>query len=430
MPKPIHVVLGVLALLAAGSVAWLLRVVMRGEPQLPGPRTAARPAAVAPALVYAAEPIGIAEGDHPAITDLVIADLDGDALPDVVLCDATENQVSWIRQSPRGQWTERVLPVPVHAPVRLIAGDFTGDGRTDLLVGCAGRADAGDDRSGSVWLIEQPSDATAAMARPLLDHVWPVTDLRVLDRRQDGGLMLVVATAGRQQGRLHFIERLAAGTFRSEVLADGGRMIGLAVQARADAPAVVASLEDGQRELTRLHRRNAAGSWESEVFWTAPQPDWAGAALAWADLNRDGVTELIVANGDRLERYPDPGGGQGLHGLDAAGGARSLQTLASFPGCHGFALADLNGDQRTDLVSVSTASRPLDPAASTAVVWINRGADGFERVPLPGAIDRVSAVAVGDLDGDGAPEIITGAHHDKSPAEKSGRVTLWRRQAP
>ncbi len=60
-------------------------------------------------------------GDPPAdpppwITNLAIVDLDQDGLLDVVLCDATRNQVSWIRQAPLGTFTESALSVLVIAP--------------------------------------------------------------------------------------------------------------------------------------------------------------------------------------------------------------------------------------------------------------------------------------------------------------------------
>ena len=44
----------------------------------------------------------------PWITNLAVVDLDQDGLLDVVLCDATRNQVAWIRQAPLGTFTESV----------------------------------------------------------------------------------------------------------------------------------------------------------------------------------------------------------------------------------------------------------------------------------------------------------------------------------
>jgi hypothetical protein len=426
MPKPIHVLLGVLALLAAGSVAWLIRVVTRPELVGAAMHRPARPVAAAPAFGYAAESIGIAESDHPAITALVVTDLDGDGLSDVVACDATENQVSWIRQAPRGTWTETALPVQAPGPVRVLAGDFTGDGQTDLLVGCQGSPAAADDRTGRVVLIEHPGDPAKRTSRTVIEQVWPVTDLALV-AATPGRVGLAIATAGQQQGRLYFLERTAAGDIRSEVLATGGRMLAVAAPAPA-GPEWIAALEAGERDIVRVYRRSAAGAWEAETRGTAPDPGWGGTMLAWADVNHDGGPELVVANGDRAERYPDPHAGQGVQWLAANGAGKEFHAIGSFPGVHAFAVADLSGDGWPDLVSVATGIRPLAGDAVAVVAWINRGPGGFERVPMPGPVERVAAVAVGDLDGNGVPVIVTGADHARSAAERSGRVTLWRRR--
>ena len=41
------------------------------------------------------------------ISHVAIADLDGDDLRDVIVCDAYRNIVAWVRQSPRGTFTEQ-----------------------------------------------------------------------------------------------------------------------------------------------------------------------------------------------------------------------------------------------------------------------------------------------------------------------------------
>jgi hypothetical protein len=278
-----------------------------------------------------------------------------------------------------------------------------------------------------LWLIEHPADPAGPASRTLLEQVWPVTDVAILPGQPNGHIALVVATAGRQEGRLHFVEQTAAGEVRSEVLAAGGRMVAVAVLPSGAGPATIAVLEEGERDLVRVYRRTPAGPWTAETVGTAPEPGWEGTMLAWADVNRDGAAELVVANGDRGRRYPDPKGGEGLHWLAPTGASREFHPIGAFPGVHALAVADLNGDGRPDLVSVATAPRPLARDATTLAVWINDGAGGFERVPLPAGVERLAAVAVGDLDGNGVPVIVTGAEHSHSAAERSARVTLWRR---
>src|SRR5512133_2788231 len=48
----------------------------------------------------------IRPGERPQIANVQIVDLDQDGLADVVDCDVNRNQVSWIRQFPKGVYTE------------------------------------------------------------------------------------------------------------------------------------------------------------------------------------------------------------------------------------------------------------------------------------------------------------------------------------
>ena len=75
----------------------------------PAPGAAARPAASVPQLVYVPQAIGEPMQGRPWIAHLCVVDLDGDGLPDVVVCDAQANQLRWIRQSPRGVYTETTI---------------------------------------------------------------------------------------------------------------------------------------------------------------------------------------------------------------------------------------------------------------------------------------------------------------------------------
>ena len=60
------------------------------------------------------------------ISHVAVADLDGDGLQDVLVCDAFRNLVAWVRQSPRGTFTEQTL-APVRAPAHAQAVDIDRD---------------------------------------------------------------------------------------------------------------------------------------------------------------------------------------------------------------------------------------------------------------------------------------------------------------
>ena len=62
-------------------------------------------------IEYHPTPIGApaSEFGRPMVTHVKIVDLDRDDLPDVLYCEGRKNSVRWIRQSPRGVFTEHVI---------------------------------------------------------------------------------------------------------------------------------------------------------------------------------------------------------------------------------------------------------------------------------------------------------------------------------
>src|SRR5690242_17594326 len=67
----------------------------------------------APSDFFAPQAVGdpIRGNERPRIAQVEIADLDGDGLPDILVCDDVQNRVSWIRQAPRGVYTEHPIPI-------------------------------------------------------------------------------------------------------------------------------------------------------------------------------------------------------------------------------------------------------------------------------------------------------------------------------
>src|SRR6187551_123961 len=150
----------VAALLVGGTAAWL--ALRRGEaPALPA-TTGPTPRKEMPRLVYEPVAIGTAPGpgDRPMVTNLKIADLDQDGLPDVIYSECRTNTVCWIRQSPRGTFTEQILARDLPAPASVWAADVQGTGRLDVLVGCMGQIMPNNDRIGSVVVLENLDNRT------------------------------------------------------------------------------------------------------------------------------------------------------------------------------------------------------------------------------------------------------------------------------
>gem|GEM_PF-6798667 len=125
-------------------------------------------------------------GDPPAdpppwITNLAIVDLDQDGLLDVVICDATRNQIAWIRQSPLGTFNESTLSALVIAPAHVTPNDFDQDGDIDLLIAEMGQIPPSNAKIGDLYLKwARRDDAERRLREALeLDSLEPVAALGV-----------------------------------------------------------------------------------------------------------------------------------------------------------------------------------------------------------------------------------------------------------
>ncbi len=170
---------------------------------------------------------------------------------------------------------------------------------------------------------------------------------------------------------------------------------------------------DGEvaRQPTTVYE-NREGAWEAVVTLA---PETAARSVAALDVDRDGLADLAIA-GDRF-------GGGSTRFLRNAGGLTFEDATAAWgvpDDLHGLALAtvDIDGDGWLDVVT-SGDERVL-----------HGGPDGFSIVTQPvlrwdllGDEDDAAGIAVGDLDGDGRPDLAVGQHFN-STVDDGARVPV------
>jgi hypothetical protein len=136
-----------------------------------------------------------------------------------------------------------------------------------------------------------------------------------------------------------------------------------------------------------------------------------------ADLDGDGDGDLIAADFEILTAVPQGQGG--VFGPPAPAGQIGGQPLSE----NSVKLTDLSGDQRPEIVAVST-ERPPPPAQPTGLIQVfpNNGSGGFA-LPITISIPNTtfSGNAVGDIDADGVDEVAV---------ITSNAVSILRRTAP
>ena len=153
-----------------------------------------------------------------------------------------------------------------------------------------------------------------------------------------------------------------------------------------------------------------------------------GAALTSADLDRDGYADLAVGAPyeDRADSAVDPGMGAVYVYYGSASGLGARQAVLGHEGLSGFGAAlvarDLTGDGWPDLAvgAPFTAVTGAPTGFETGEVVVLRGsAAGFDRsraqpVARPSLLAEHfgEVLAAGDVDGDGAVDLVTGAAGD------------------
>jgi len=401
----------------------------------------------------------------------------GDVLGFHKLNGATQVPLSSLAEEDRfGVWVEGI-------------GDFDGDGHPDAAVG-AHRDDDGSPDAGAVWLLFLRADGTVREAHKISATSGGFTGtLEDSDRfgksvaslgdlDGDGVLDLAVGAyqdddGGVNRGAVYVLFLNADGTVRAhqKISAREGGLgdrlsnessFGWAVEGIGDFDG------DGVPDLAVGQNRDGDGGYEAGAVWLLllnpdgtvreshkigsgtpglggpiSSGDRFGADVApLGDLDGDGVLDLAVG------AWKDDDGGHdrgavwllflGADGtlrssrkIGAASGVESLQEGDGF-GIACQSLGDLDGDGWPEL-AVGAFDRPV--GGSLWILSLGPGGDllGVREIGagppafLPLADDDRfggSIALLGDADGDGSPEVLVGAYHDDDGGENRGAA--WR----
>ncbi len=272
------------------------------------------------------------------VTSVQIFDLDGDGLPDVLYCDAQKNTVRWIRQAPRGAFTEQIIGEGIPAPAHVWAADINGTGRLDVLVASMGQITPNNDRIGSVVVLEN-LDNQHFKKRVLIDHVARVTDVRAADLmgHKNGLLDLVVGQFGYAQGETRWMENKGGWQFESHTVNTQSGCIHTPVaDFDGDGKPDFAALISQEWEEVHWFRNNGNGQFQDTIAWGSTNEDYGSSGLAVADVNRDGKPDLIYTNGDGFDyALKSPRPWHGIQWLENVGfGNFRFHRVGDLPGAY------------------------------------------------------------------------------------------------
>jgi hypothetical protein len=366
--------------------------------------------------------------ERPMISHLTIADLDGDGLRDVIVCDAFRNLVAWVRQSPRGTFTEQTLS-PVKAPAHAEAVDFDRDGDVDVLVASLGFLHPNNARIGAVLVLENDGRQRFTV-RTLVDQVARVADARAADFDGDGDLDVSVAGFGYDDGETSWLENTGSWRFTPHVLQRlSGGINAVPADVDGDGRQDILALISQEWEEIWAFVNGGGGRFTPKLVWGSTNPDFGSSWITVVDLDRDKDPDILYANGDAFE-YAPPNSRpwQGIQWLENTGQFTfAFHRIISQQGATSPVAADLDGDGDLDIVIVTGNADWNDPKAASLAWLENDGMQRFTRHDLASSPTHLNTVDAADIDGDGRPEAVTGGMHISRPYDRLGRVTLWTR---
>lgn len=270
----------------------------------------------------------------------------------------------------------------VGGPPRIVVvADATSDGRPDVV------SVVGDARARIVVL---PSVADGGFG-PALES-GDLDDARALvasDLDGDGRVDVAVLCAG-PSSRLVLLRGDGGGRFGAwrETPLEGAVVALAAGDSDRDGRVELAvALDDGR---VSFHRPGADESAIGSV-----ELGFRPAGLAWTDLDRDGILDLVAG-------APDDGAIAVLTGARSGGFADARRVATA--GAGAWELADLNADGAPDLVALAARAGVLR-------VRLGQGAGGFgvERAFPLRASSGASSLLLADVDGDGAVDAVCAA---------------------
>ncbi|MEJ7592327.1 MAG: VCBS repeat-containing protein [Planctomycetaceae bacterium] len=326
---------------------------------------------------------------HPA--GLEWCDLDSDSRLDLVISDLGSfqpedsklGQVVWLRQRATGGFDESVIADGMGRVSEARAADFNGDGLLDLVV-----AEFGWLETGNILLFLQRMDVNGNRT----------FDKSIVDERH--GTIRVPPVDLNQDGSVDFVANISQ-----------------------------------EHEAVEVFLNSGDARFQNQRLCSPKDPAFGSSGMQAVDLDQDGDIDFLVANGDMFDSFSIKPF-HGLRWLENQGMLRFKEhEILAFPGVHGIATGDLDGDGDLDIVVTALFPYRLftDQEESkrdvVSAVWL-------EQIPLgrflPHLIEQGTpwhaCVILADIDFDHDLDIIMG-DFSPTPAEPRSPLVIYENEA-
>ena len=337
-----------------------------------------------------------------------VADFNGDGRPDIAVANNGSNNVSVLLQNSDGTFQPAVNYSVGNQPFSVQAGDINGDGQQDLVV-----VNSGDNALGV--LLGNGDGTFQAQLTTALPVTTPSSSFypfMVLgDWNGDGKTDVAIAGALPQAGSYAIAVMLSKGdgTFQTPVT--------YSLTAAPFAFSVGDFNRDGKLDLVTSGRAgvstwlgNGDGTFKAAITTASSQQLVQGAPLVIADFNQDGHLDVATAtDGTEADETVENltlflGNGDGTF---------QVQILPAFL-VQPSAAGDLNGDGKPDLIAAG-------PSPMEVTILLNSGNGTFTAGPSidlwPTSVNSApTAITLADLNGDQKLDLVSGLNGAEEPS--------------
>ena len=390
------------------------------------------------ALIYWGSDTGFSATNRSGLPALLasgvaVGDLNDDGFPEVVLSNRgdergetwgyrlhLESYIYW--GGANGYDASRRKSLATISAVDVAMGDFNGDGHQDLAFVNFNK----DEQSVFIYFNDGAGDFSRDGRQVLSREDLKLAKSGKDDRRKNGGMHTLLATRLNDDA---IDDLIVAGTDKSVVYYGGARGPNLktAFELPADNCQGVAAADlngDGLLEIVLANQGPA-----STIFWASadgydPQrcqelPTLGAASVQIADLNRDNILDILFGN-SRDETTSDVPSYIYWGGEDGYS-VRRRQELSGF-GTIGSGAADFDRDGWPDVLLISHLSS-RNATLPAAIYWGNRehhyGSTSITQLDVNPHMEH----SIADLDDDGFPDLV----FLKGPADRA--MVMWGSQA-
>lgn len=353
--------------------------------------------------------------------DAKLADLNGDGVLDLVAVGASGPSTGGISirmgDGAGGFGAASTFTDSGYFWASVALGDITGDGVQDIVV-----AGSNGGLAGAALVLKGNGNGSFQRMATYATETGYSAAVALEDINSDGVLDLL--TAGSAAGSLGYATvRLGAGngSFGSAVsyLMESSVSAAIAVADlnKDGRPDLITAGNDGTDGRVTVRLGSGGGSFGAGVSVVAGAD---ASSLAIGDINGDGNIDVVAAG--YLDSMGFLGGASVLLGSGSGTFSSSVSYVtSSMGGALGLGLSDLNGDGNLDLVTSQWNGISCEVAV---MLGSNSGTFGAATTSSVGPITGGATVTIGDINGDGVTDVLASGQYSPSLGSYSGTTTV------